>query len=134
MHTVLTLTFSSFVHITHFMQLTTLCHSLLGRNLGGRSPVMQPSTDVGRRSLVSLVLQTTAVILQNSANPLLEPFVNVLNATQGLNVFMCIQCHIHEIIDTMCCLTIFSSISHSFYRAFRLCSYQQCLRISLLKL
>ena len=75
------------------LQLTTLCHSLLERNLGGRSPVMQPSTDVGRRSLVSLVLQTTAVIHQNSTNPLLRPFVNVLNAERGLNV--CIPMHIN---------------------------------------
>ena len=53
--------------------------------------MIQPSTDVGRRSLVSLVLQTAAVILQNSTNPLLEPFVNVLNAKRGLNVCACIH-------------------------------------------
>jgi hypothetical protein len=66
-------------------KLTAMCHSLLERNIGGRSTVIQPSQDFSRRTLTSLVLQTAAVILMKGNQPLLKPFANVLEPQQGID-------------------------------------------------
>ena len=61
-------------------QLTELTLNLLGRQIGGGFPHMQPSQDMRARMLTALVLHVVTAVMGKQRDPLLKPFVTILTS------------------------------------------------------
>ena len=63
-----------------FTQLTEVTLSLFGRQFGGGCKHMQPSQDMDARILTALVLHVVLAIFSKQRDPVLKPFVSILDS------------------------------------------------------